>query len=51
MESKKKLILIIDDNPENIKVLGNFLTNNGYEVGASSDGYKALKFVIQLVQL
>lgn len=45
MGSKKKLILIVDDNPENIKVLGNLLKNNGYEVGASSDGNKAFEFI------
>ncbi len=45
MESKKKLILIVDDNPENIKVLGNLLKNNGYEVGASSDSNKAFEFI------
>lgn len=45
MESKKKLILIVDDNPENIKVLGNLLKNNDYEVGASLDGNKAFEFI------
>jgi len=45
MANKKKLILIVDDNPENRKVLGNLLSQNGYEVGASPDGYKALEFI------
>ncbi len=45
MGIKKKLILIVDDNPENRKVLGNILINNGYEVGASPDGFKALEFL------
>ena len=45
MEKKKKLILIVDDNPENRKVLGSLLTKNGYEVGSANDGFKALKFV------
>ena len=42
---KKKLILIIDDNPENIKVLGSLLTSKDYEVGASADGLRGLEFV------
>ena len=45
MENEKKLILVVDDNPANLKVLGNLLVNNGYEVGASPDGYKALEFI------
>jgi DNA-binding response OmpR family regulator len=45
MEKGKKLILIVDDNPENRKVLGSLLTKNGYEVGSASDGFKALKFI------
>lgn len=45
MENKKQLILIVDDNPENRKVLLSFLINKGYEVGSSRDGYKAIEFV------
>ena len=45
MDKRKKLVLIVDDNPENRKALGSLLVNNGYEVGASSDGQKALDFV------
>ncbi|MBI9089331.1 MAG: response regulator [Desulfobacterium sp.] len=45
MEINKKLILIVDDNPENRKVLGTLLINNGYDVGAASDGQKALDFI------
>jgi len=29
--SKKDIVFIIDDNPENIKVLGNLLEKNGYD--------------------
>lgn len=45
MGNKKNLILIVDDNSENVKLLGTLLINKGYDVGVSSDGYKALKFV------
>ncbi len=45
MDREGKLILIVDDNPENRKVLGSLLTKNGYEVGSASDGFKALKFI------
>ncbi|MCP4216693.1 MAG: response regulator [bacterium] len=42
---KKKLILIVDDNPDNRKVLGTLLREYGYEVGAAHDGYRALTFI------
>lgn len=45
MKNKKKLILIVDDDSENRKVLGNILMNNNYDVGIASDGYKALEFL------
>ena len=45
MEKNKKLILIVDDNRENRKVLGSILVNNGFEVGISADGRKALDFI------
>ncbi len=45
MGNKKRLLLIVDDNPENRKVLGNLLINNGYEVGAAPDGQNALEFI------
>ncbi len=45
MQNKKKLILIADDNHENRQVLGSLLAISGYEVGAASDGHKALEFI------
>lgn len=45
MFKKKKLILIVDDNPENRKVLGNLLVDEGYEVGVANDGFQALEFL------
>ena len=45
MSKTSKLILVVDDNSENRKILGNLLTKNGYEVGSASDGFKALKFI------
>ncbi len=45
MDNKKKLLLIVDDNPENRKVLGNLLIQSGYEVGAAPDGRTALDFI------
>ncbi len=45
MAEEKKLILIVDDNPENRQVLGSLLLEVGYEVGAAPDGYKALEFI------
>ena len=49
MNKNKKLILVVDDNSENRKVLGNLLSNNGYEVGVASDGFKALKFIENVI--
>ncbi|NQZ56770.1 MAG: response regulator [Lentisphaeraceae bacterium] len=41
----KKLILIVDDNPQNRKLLGCTLMSKGYDVGVSDDGPKALEFL------
>ncbi|MBX3178299.1 MAG: response regulator [Candidatus Hydrogenedentes bacterium] len=38
-------ILIVDDNPENLKVLGNFLVEQGFNVRAARDGKQALDSV------
>lgn len=46
MEQKDKaLILIVDDNPQNLQVLGNLLRDHGYKVAAAQDGLKALEFI------
>jgi PAS domain S-box-containing protein len=39
-------ILIVDDNPENLKVLGDFLVEQGFNVRAARDGRQALASVI-----
>lgn len=39
-------ILIVDDNPENLKVLGDFLSTQGYRVRAARDGRQALASVL-----
>ncbi|MBL7648526.1 MAG: response regulator [Candidatus Hydrogenedentes bacterium] len=39
-------ILIVDDNPENLKVLGDFLVEQGYQVRAARDGRQALASVL-----
>jgi len=48
MATKKKLILIVDDNPENRQILGSLLVKAGYDVGVSHDGYNALEFVTKV---
>jgi len=45
MIKEKKMILIVDDNPVNHKVIGSILIDNGYEVGSSLDGNNALEFI------
>jgi PleD family two-component response regulator len=36
-------ILVVDDNPENLKVVSNFLKNMGYNIALALDGSNALK--------
>lgn len=45
MENVQKgfLILIVDDNPDNIKVVGNHLRNAGHEISIAMDGKKAMQ--------
>ncbi len=45
MQNNEKLVLIVDDNPQNVKVLGHLLLKNGYRAGATLDGHKALAFI------
>ncbi|HBS88033.1 MAG: hypothetical protein A2W91_10045 [Bacteroidetes bacterium GWF2_38_335] len=44
-QQKKPLILIIDDMPANIQVLGNILYEKGYNINISSSGTHALQSV------
>jgi len=39
------LILIVDDNPKNLQVLGNYLQNEGYKVEFALDGNSALDWI------
>ena len=45
MENRKPLILIIDDNPENIQVLGGLLSDEGFNPAGVSSGDKALELL------
>ncbi len=40
-----QLVLIVDDNNENIKLLGSLLSSEGYRIGVANDGVKAIEFV------
>ncbi len=40
--SEKSLILIVDDNPQNIQVLGNIIENGDYELAIATNGEDAL---------
>ncbi len=42
---KKPLILVVDDNTNNLQVLGSMLQQNGYETAIAMNGEKALKFL------
>ena len=39
------LILIVDDNPKNLQILGNYLQNEGYKVEFALDGKSALDWI------
>jgi sigma-B regulation protein RsbU (phosphoserine phosphatase) len=39
------LVLIVDDNPKNLQVLGNYLQNEGYKVEFALDGKSALDWI------
>ncbi|MDM8565442.1 diguanylate cyclase [Candidatus Halobeggiatoa sp. HSG11] len=43
--TKKPLILIVDDNPQNLQVLGSMLKEHGYKPAAAQNGNKAIDFV------
>jgi len=45
MGKQKSLILAVDDNPQNLQLLGKILWDRGYEVGMAQDGRQALNFV------
>ena len=42
---KKPTILIVDDNPENLAVLGNIVSENGYIPGFATNGTTALAII------
>jgi len=45
-EYNKTLLLVVDDNPQNLKVLGNILKENTkYGLAFAMNGYEALEFV------
>jgi PleD family two-component response regulator len=45
MEDQKAFLLIVDDNPVNIQVLGNMLEDAGYRTAATLSGNDALTFI------
>ena len=42
--AEKPLIMIVDDNSQNIKVLGNILEGNGYDTAVFLNGESAIEF-------
>ncbi|MCK9211122.1 MAG: response regulator [Ignavibacteriaceae bacterium] len=47
MENGNDLILVVDDEPKNIRYLGNILREKGYNISFASDGEKALLLLEQ----
>lgn len=43
VEQQKPLILIVDDVPQNLQVLGSFLSGRDYEISMAANGQKALE--------
>ncbi len=46
-DEKTSLILIVDDNPKNLQVLGNILKQEGYKLAAATNGPQALEFALK----
>jgi signal transduction histidine kinase len=44
---KKQTVLIVDDNPENLAILGNIIAKNGYIPGFSKNGTEALVYMTE----
>lgn len=44
-KAKKHSILIVDDNPKNIQVLGSMLRDEGYSLGFATEGQQALEIL------
>jgi CheY-like chemotaxis protein len=42
---KKRLILAVDDNPQNLQFLGKLLSDSGFEVAVAQSGQQALNFI------
>ena len=47
MKNEHPLILVVDDNPNNIKFLGNLLMTQEYEIGVALSGHDALTFTAE----
>ena len=45
MKEKQTFILIVDDVPENLQVLGNFLRQNNYKTAVATNGTDALELI------
>ena len=46
-KGKKDIVFVVDDNPENIKLLGNMLEEKGYEPMVFLSAMSALKVIGQ----
>jgi len=45
VNEKQLKVLVVDDNPANIQVIGNILRNQGYTVGYAIDGQQAINLL------
>ncbi len=45
MEKSKPLILAVDDNPQNLQLLGKLLSENDFDFGVAQNGEQAINFL------
>ena len=45
IKKKEESILVVDDNAQNLKIVGNILRENGYEPVVAKSGSQALEYL------
>ena len=48
-KQEKNLVLIVDDVPKNLQVLGNILRNRGYNISVATSGEQALNMMDKIL--
>lgn len=45
ISNEQSLILVVDDNPQNLQVIGNILKEHGYRIAVAQNGRQAIEYV------